>query len=55
MRAGSIEAPEWTHEDSRAAHRLVEDVRESLAPSRPDHAAALAADVQTDKPGDFDF
>jgi dihydrodiol dehydrogenase / D-xylose 1-dehydrogenase (NADP) len=45
VRAGAVEAPEWTHADSLAAHRIVERVR--------DQCYAPAADVDAAKPGDF--
>ena len=45
VRAGAVEAPEWTHADSLAAHRIVERVR--------DQCYAPTADVDAAKPGDF--
>ena len=46
VRAGAVEAPEWTHADSLAAHRIVERVRDRWR-------YAPTADVDAAKPGDF--
>ncbi len=58
MRAGALEAPEWTHDDSMAAHRLIKTIRDGVQEARGDSGAlgaAYAADLKEEKPGDFEF